>query len=356
MLKALWIFPLLFFTSLMAEENLQPQSLFLSFSEPPSKLYVNQLMPLHVKAIIAKREFDTIQTSFEASKSVEILNPDAPWSAIDSNRYENTFYMKLKSPISQIPLLHVTLFKNGIEIEKQSLTLPLLRPVQLPRDALFSQVIAQTLTVNKHKTTHFDDKNGIIVLEIEATLSNLKDFLLSSIAKNGVDSFSENGINQKIYYYAIIPNYQKQFEFTYFDLSANKFVKISLPIVIETEEISTQLGLNPQESIFQFYKTLLYAIVAFSFFLLFLRRRKVLYFLSVILFGALFFLDQNPLNKVTLKQNSSLMILPTPRSTVFFTNTTPLDVEKLAERGSYLKVLLPDGKIGWTPRENISAR
>ena len=47
------------------------------------------------------------------------------------------------------------------------------------------------------------------------------------------------------------------------------------------------------------------------------------------------------------------MILPMERSTVFFTSDKILDIEKLGERDNYIKILLPDGKIGWTDRENI---
>ena len=47
------------------------------------------------------------------------------------------------------------------------------------------------------------------------------------------------------------------------------------------------------------------------------------------------------------------MILPMERSTVFFTSDKVLDIEKLGDREGYIKILLPDGKIGWTERENI---
>ena len=40
-------------------------------------------------------------------------------------------------------------------------------------------------------------------------------------------------------------------------------------------------------------------------------------------------------------------------STVFLTSDKILDIEKLGERENYIKFLLPDGKIGWTDRENI---
>jgi len=344
------------FLSLYAQEEgsfSAQKSIFLSHEELPSKLYVGQVFPLKVKAIIANTNFDTISTFFDPSTSATVINPDAKWEPIGNSTYENTFYFKLGSANSKLPLLHVRLIQKNNVIESDALTTPAIQAIQLKKEPIFSNVLAQTLSINKYKTTTFDAKNAIIVLEIEATLSNLKEFHLSTIPKNGIDSFSENGTAQKAYYYAIIPNYQKTFEFTYFDIPSNKFQKITLPVVIENEEVSTQLGLNPKESIFEFYKNIAYGVLAFVFFLVFLRRRRFFYFLLMAIFLALFILDKNPLNMVELKTNSTLMILPTERSTVFFTSTQNVSVEKLAEYNNYIKILLPDGKIGWTDRENI---
>ncbi len=329
------------------------KSIFLSYDELPPKLYVGQVFALKVKAIVTHNNFESITTSFDHSSSVVVVNPDAKWQSIGNSTYENTFYLKLNAALSKPPVIHVRLMLKNTVLESDALEIPSTQVINLKKEPFFSNVIAQNLSINKYKTTTFDAKNAIIVLEIEANLANLKDFHLSGIAKNGVDSFSENGTAQKIYYYAIIPNYQKTFEFTYFDLSSNKFQKITLPVVIESEEVSTQLGLNPKESIFEFYKNIAYGVLAFVFFLAFLRRRRIFYFLLMSLFAALFILDKNPLNMVELKTNSSLMILPTERSTVFFTSTQSLTVEKLGERNNYIKILLPDGKIGWTERENI---
>lgn len=357
-LFTIFAFCSLFFLSLAyAEEGRSytaSKSIFLSHTDLPSKLYVGQVLALNVKAIVANSKFDDIITLFTESSSAEILNPDAKWQALGKSNYENTFFFKLKSASVKLPLLHVNLLAQGQPIESEILDIPQFNAIQLKKEPFFSNVIAQNLSVNKYKTTTFDSKNAIIVLEIEASQSNLRDFHLSAIAKNGVDSFSENNTNQKIYYYAIIPNYQKTFEFTYFDLPSNKFLKISLPVIIESEEVSTQLGLNPKESIFEFYKNIAYGVLAFIFLLAFLKRRSVIYFLLMAAFIALFILDKNPLNKVELKSNSTLMILPTEGSTVFFTNQKAMEVEKLAERRQYIKVLLPDGKIGWTSSENIT--
>lgn len=330
------------------------KSLFVSYEGVPAKVYVGQIFPIKFKALIANKNFDEIAIQAQDNTNVEIINPNSKWESTEDKTYVNTYYFKVTSSSAVIPPLTISLLLNKEPIESQTLSLPRINSVQLKKDAFFCNVIADSLSVNKYKTTTFDDKSNITVLEIEALNSNLKDFALSTIPKNGIDSFSENAASQKIYYYAILPNYQKVFEFTYFDLPSNKFVKISLPVIAENDEVSTQIGLNPKESIFEFYKTVAYGTMAFVFFILFIRRRRIFYLILVLLFLTLFFLDKNPLNHVELKANSSVMILPTERSTVFFTNIKSVPVEKLGDRDDYVKILLPDGKIGWTLNENIN--
>ncbi|KFL33706.1 MULTISPECIES: hypothetical protein [unclassified Sulfurospirillum] len=329
------------------------KSLFISVEEAPSKVYVGQIFPVKLKAIVANNTIDALENTFSGATGVEVMNPQNTWERSRDNTYFNTFYFKINTTTVTMPRLSVSLMQRKEALESEIVTFTTPQLIQLKADPLFSNVIAQNLSINKYKTTTFDAKNVIVVLEIESIGANLQDFKLSGIAKSGIDSFSETETSQKIYYYAIVPNYQKSFDFTYFDLTSNKFHKISLPITIENSEVSTQLGLNPKESIFEFYKTIGYGVLSFIFFVIFIKRRRWYYLLLSLIFLALFFLDQNPLNNAKLKSNSSIMILPMERSTVFFTSDKILDIEKLGERENYIKILLPDGKIGWTDRENI---
>lgn len=356
-LLILWALCTCFALNAVAQEEngafASSESLFLSYEELPNKLYVGQVFPVTLKAIVANPKAHSIDTGFEGSKNAVLLNPNAPWESLGNSTFQTTFYIHLKAVTPSLPKITVSLVSNKIAIESASIVIPTPNVISLKKEPFFSNVIAQNLSVLKYKTTTFDAKNAIIVLEIEANQANLKEFHLSGIAKNGVDSYSENGTTQKIFYYAIIPNYQKSFEFSYFDLPSNKFKKLSLPVTIESEEVSTQLGLNPKESIFEFYKNIAYGALGILFFILFLKRRRILYFIAMALFATLFFLDRNPLNQVELKSNSTLMILPTEHSTIFFTSKENLPVEKLAQRLHYTKILLPDGMIGWTNSENI---
>jgi hypothetical protein len=353
----LWVVCTFFSLNAVAQQEngafASSESLFLSYEELPSKLYVGQVFPITLKAIVATPRAHSIDTAFEASKSAVVLNPNAQWESLGNSTFQATFYISLKTLTPHLPKITVSLVSNKTALESTSLVIPTPNVVSLKKEPFFSNVIAQNLSVLKYKTTTFDAKNAIIVLEIEANQANLKEFHLSGIPKNGVDSYSENGTTQKIFYYAIIPNYQKSFEFSYFDLPSNKFKKLSLPVTIENEEVSTQLGLNPKESIFEFYKNIAYGTLSVLFLLLFLRRRRVIYFIAMALFATLFFLDKNPLNQVELKSNSNVMILPTEHSTIFFTSKENVKVEKLAQRLHYSKILFPDGMIGWTNSENI---
>ncbi|WP_060825713.1 hypothetical protein [Sulfurospirillum cavolei] len=348
------------FQSLYAEEGVfaetssRSKSLFVSLESSPQKVYIGQVFSVKVKAIVAKSKVDALSNTFSEGSNVVVLNPQATWESAGSNTYYATFLFKVTSKNASMPRLSVSLIQNQEALESEIIGLSLPSVVQLKNDPLFCNVIAQSFNVNKYKTTTFDAKNVIVVLEIETSGANLQDFKLGGIAKSGIDSYSQTANGEKIYYYAIIPNYQREFEFTYFDLPSNKFQKITLPVIIESDEVSTQLGLNPKESIFEFYKTIAYGVFAFVFFVILLKKRRWYYLLPVLIFTALFFLDKNPLNKVKLKANSALMILPTERSTVFFTNDKMLDVERLGDRDNYIKILLPDGKIGWTQRENIT--
>lgn len=214
-------------------------------------------------------------------------------------------------------------------------------------------VIASSLKVNKYKTTQFNDKNHIIVIEMEAKDSNLGDFKLNWVQKDGIDSFQDNLPFFKIFYYAIIPNYQKNFVFSYFNSEKNDFEKISLPIVVDADEVSTQIGLNPKESSLQAYKNGFYAFIILSFVVLFIRRRKFIYILLIVALLLLIFYDKTPINDIKIEPNTKVKILPTENSTIFHTIDRPMYAERLAVKKEYIKILLPNGKIGWIKEKSV---
>jgi len=323
------------------------QSIFLSYENIPSKVYVGELFPIKVKAIIANDNFEDISSNFQDSQNLEIINPNAKWKWFSDNIFYNTFYMKANDISAKLPSLNLDIYQNSYKIDSGTLQAKTPNIIKLNGTRQFSGVIAKSLKIKKHKTTQFDDKSYIIVLEIEAEEANLKDFNLKWVTRDGIDSSSSNLPYFKIYYYAIIPDFTKNFIFTYFNRNSNKFEKISIPIVVADEKISTQIDLNPAESSLQIYKDGTYAIVTLILLLLFIRRRKIAYIIFLIILIGLVAYDKNPLNSVKIDKGSNIKILPTKKSTIFYKTNRTLYAQKLDVKDNFIKILLPNGKIGW---------
>lgn len=68
----------------------------------------------------------------------------------------------------------------------------------------------------------------------------------------------------------------------------------------------------------------------------FFETEKIFLFTYFSYLLALYFVDKNPLNDAQLKANSSVMILPTEKSTIFLPAPKTLHL-KLGERRQYIK-------------------
>jgi hypothetical protein len=157
-----------------------------------------------------------------------------------------------------------------------------------------------------------------------------------------------------MYYVSVIPNYQKEYKFKYFNLKSNSVNKVSFPIILADATLSTQIGLNPQKSKFFLYKIIAYFALSLIFLLLFLKyRHKLLLFISALI--AFYILYTKLLSgSLTLDEGVNIRILPTENSTVFFKTSQEIDAKILLKKDGYTKLLLPNGKIGWIKDDDLS--
>lgn len=330
------------------------KSLFLSHGPLPERIYRNQVFSLTFRAIVARDDYQTLETDFSQSVGITVLNPQSPWVLESNNVYTNTFYFKASTTQAQLPRITLFLSDNGITVESDILSPQPLSIVSLNHNASFSGVIAESLHVKRFKTSRFDGQHLIMVIEIDAINANLEDFSLGHVSKQGIDSFSGEFPEEKIIYFAIFEDHKERLEFSYFDLKNNRFERITLPVVVDAGDVSTQIGLNPKESPFQMYKNASALVVAGFFLLLYAFRRKMLYLLLSLAFSAYYAYSISPFSQITIKPDTRVHIIPTERSTIFFTTEDYTRVEHLGSRNEYLKILLPTGKIGWVKEENVS--
>jgi hypothetical protein len=329
------------------------KSIFLSYEEVPTKVYIGEIFPIKVKAIIANNDFDELYSQFMNATNTNVINPESKWQWLSDNIFYNTFYLKVNALDSTLPTLTLDIYKSSKLIDQGSLPPSAPNIIKLNKTKEFSNVLAHELHIKKNKTSRFDDKNLFIVLEIEAKYSNLGDFKLSWVEKDGIDTLDEGLPYSKIFYYAIIPNYIKKFDFTYFDILKNKFVKISIPIVISDDKVSTQDDLNPGDSSIQIYKDSAYGILTIVFLLLFIKKRRMIYMIFIFVLIALFIYGKNPFNDMKVEKNTNVKILPTQKSTIFYVVPRTLYVQRLGTKDDYIKILLPNGKIGWIKDDNV---
>jgi hypothetical protein len=329
------------------------QSIFPSYQQKPEQIYENQIFQITLKALIAREDFDEIRTDFHPSNTTQILNPDAKWEKIDNAQYQVSYYVKSIAPTALLPQATISLVQNEIIIESELLNESPIDVIALNHGPKSSGVIAKSLHVKRFKTSRFDDSNLIMVLDIEGIEANFEDFKLSGFSKQGLDSLEGELPKQDAFYFVVFDDHLTKIEFSYFNLEKNRFETITLPVELDEDDLSTQIGLNPKESPFELYKNIVIGVSIIILILFFAIRRKVLYLILGLILGAYYLYTISPFNTITIAKESRLRIVPTEKSTIFYTTDRVLQVERLGSRGNYIKVLLPTGEIGWIKEENV---
>ena len=334
--------------------HIKSKSIFLSYLKQPKKVYINQHFSIELKAIVTDENLQSIGTEFIGGKDFKVLNPNSPWVENAAKSHTNTYHIKLISQKSSLPSFKIVTTNARGKSNSETLKSYPLKLIALKQSEFFSNILATNFHLISHHEKKYDDKSNIVLLEINASESNLEDFHLPFAIREGIDSIQEAKTSQNIFYFAIVPNYQKELKFNYFNLNSNKFNRISFPIMISDSSISTQTDLNPQKSRFFLYKVIALLSFGLLFLLLYFIYRKN-YLLYIALFIAIYTMFTKLItNNLTLPSDIMIRILPTENSTIFFKTSQAMEVKVLHKKDGYIKVLLPNTKIGWIKDVDLS--
>ncbi len=336
-----------------SNQTVNEQKIFLSYEDIPSKVIVNQQFSIKVKAIVTTKDFDKIKNESTPQKNIIILNSEENWTKKDDYTYFKTFYFRAKNDNITFPQIYCQLYKNEKLISSQEFPKLSLNIIKLNKDKYFSNVVADYLDILKVKTTKFDENNLMVVLEMKAKNANLEDFKLPWVIRDGIDSHVDNFPLSEVYYYAIVPKFTNKFVFSYFNVKQNRFIKKTVDLVIDNENISTQSDLNPQENSFNLYKNITYVGLAIILLFIYYKRRRIIYLIFFVILVIMFFSNINLLKDINISKNSKIFILPTKNSTIFYITPKALKVQKINTREDYIKIILPNGKIGWVKEKNV---
>ncbi|AQW82729.1 SH3 domain-containing protein [Campylobacter pinnipediorum] len=340
----------------MLYDTIKKKDIILKVSEMPKEVIVGEIFKIDISVNI-QSNFDFEFVSELDETNLNWLNKNSiQWVKYkDSENYIATFYIQVKNTKAKSTSFNLKLIRNEEVFQEGNMNIFLPKLKQLKTQNDYNNIVADLLEVKKFKTTKFDDTNNIMIVELYGKNINMASFYIDNknIIKQGVDTIAGDFGSQSAYYFAVFKPNKKTLDFSYYNLVRGKFDSFSLPVSIEDDEISTQIGLNPKQSDIVFYKNSVIYILGLIFFIIFLIKRKVIYFILFLIFAAIGFYSYNPFRNAVLNKNVNVKILPTINSTIFYTTQTDENVEILLYVDDYVKVLFHDGKIGWVKKDDI---
>ena len=336
-------------------DKIKVKELLLKATNVPKNVVIGEIFSVEIVAD-TQNDFEfEFETQLDETNIKWLNKKNFQWVKSEDNKYVGTFYLEATSIDAKTLKVSLTLKRNGENYQSSSINIFLPKLKELRSDENYNHIVADNLEVKKFKTTKFDDINTIMVVEIYGNNVDLSAFNIENktILKQGVDTINGDFNSQSAYYFAVFKPNKKTLDFNYYNLKKAKFESFSLPVSVEEDEVSTQIGLNPKQSEFSTYKDItIYSLVAI-FILLAIWRRKLSYFFVAAVFIALGIYTYNPFGKAVLKPDVSVTILPTKNSTVFYTSRKNENVEILDTKDDYSKILFADGKIGWVKKDNL---
>ena len=336
------------------------KNLYLTYLKYPKHVYKNQRFEIEIKALITRKNFDSIQTRFLSSKNMTPVNPKSKWekSTKENNTYKNKFFFKASHSKFKMPTIEVRLYKGKTLIESRRINSEKVTYSEIAKsDERYSGIIAKELTVIGSKSKQYTNKEALTIIDINAKNSNLEDFNLKGIEEQNITVMEDNYPEQHLIYSLVIPIYKKNIIFNYYNTTNNRFEKIVVPIVFEEELVSTQTDLNPNNSSFEFYKKVAVGVFALILLLLFIWKKNfyiLVLFLLVTIFLMVFAM---PNKNITLKEGTVIYILPTKNSTIFQKVNKPIVVEDMKRKNGFIKVMFGSGAenfIGWVKEEDAA--
>ncbi|WP_281950920.1 hypothetical protein [Nitrosophilus kaiyonis] len=291
--------------------------------------------------------------NFENGENILPIYTDEP-EKVEGIYIYKTFYFKALSTDITIPNIVVYLKIDDFSpIKKEILSGKKIKVIKLNPPENYCNVIAKNLEVKNFQALQYDKEKNLIIMDIDANLSNLEDFHLNFVEDEKIEDFNRSATFSKMTYFAKIPKDMKNFEFSYFNNNKNVFEKFKKFINVKDETVSTQSDIKPNESSHKNIKIIILLSIAVIFLIIAIFKKSIFSILIALLFAGYATYLAIPLEEVCVKQDSEVRLLPTKNSTIFYKTDANFKTKKLNQVNGYIKIELPNGKIGWVKDENI---
>jgi hypothetical protein len=305
--------------------------LIIQYLNLKKEYYENQIISLKLKIITPQ---DINLTFIQPLESEINVTKPSKFIYIVNLKYRNNDEIK-------------KFFIIGTNIYKEITLNNLYSSKSLQKVKNFCNVLADNFKITNAIASKYNDKYNMLSFTIETKNANLKDFSLNLKDEN-LTIISSN----KATFFGLIKKNINNLTFYYFNTQTDNYEKITVPINLKEETISTQTDLNPeQDTLFTPTNILILSIIALLI-IIFLVYQKILLIIFPLLLSIYLAYLNLPKGSAYLKRGTKVYILPTPQSTVFYIAPIDTNVDILKKEKKYTKIKL-NNKIGWVKNEDL---
>jgi hypothetical protein len=344
--KVLLLLILLLFSTLNANKVL-----YLHYTEIPDRVIKGEIFSITLKSISTIQDFQDIKYRFSKQSGLKPLST-IPDREIKGKFYLEKFYFLTTRSYARLPDITASLVGDS-EHNSTTITGSKLNVVTLNPKNDFSYIVANSFELTNYKTTSYDTKHNIIIFTAIAKNADLSRIKFKDIFKQGIESIDNEFQEPKITYFLVINKKLERFSFSYFNLKKNKFIKITIPIIVDDDSVTTQSDLKPKDQSKEKLKRDIASVVAILILIIAIWRKKYIYLILVLIPVAYIAYIVIPSKEVCIKKDSNIYLLPVQNGTIFETTTNQYNLPKEGAIDNYTKVKLKNEKIGWVKNEDI---
>ena len=312
----------------------------------PERVFNGEYFSVTYKTLSTIRKHNKLKYTFKGGHGARVQNA-APYRKDKGSYVLDTFYFMATSNDILLPTVTASIGEH-----KSSLKGEKIEGVTLNPDKKFSGILADSFKVTSVDAKKYDNKHNILTFEAEATHCDITKFRLDVANEQGFER-TKNGIdNSSMTYYAVIPKKYDALVFTYFNLPKERYVKITIPIEVIDDSVSTQSDLKPTENKNYLIKiALAAAVIVIAIILLLVYRRWWIAFFIIIPAGYIA-LQATPAEEICVNADTPLYLLPIENATVFDVISTQGTFEVKHSTDGYRQIT-HNKKIGWVDEDDI---
>lgn len=318
----------------------------LKYSYVPKKVYAKQIFPL---TIADTRNIKTKPLyQFDSKSGIAPLSKK-PLLIRNGDDSFYTFYFKAGNTNEVVtPRIFVDDNDHFTILDAQHIPIVHLEP---HKD--FCGVLAADMKIRNTQVSHYDEKNYLVTLSVEAYEANLEDMYIEGASEYGVEALNRKGAKCTAEFYVVLPETQKMLTFDYFNTIKQQYSTLQVPIELRDTTVVTQTDLNPKEDSFDKLKKYAFMVLTGFFLLMFLFYRDFFYLVLGVVSLITLLTFYIPHKKICVKQGAPLYILPTENSDFSTRIATKTETSLLGERGVYKKIEYKHGIVGWIKDEDL---